>query len=54
MSSLEPFARREFRLLFLARTISFFGSAIAPVAIAFAVLDLTGPRPTSGSSSPRG
>jgi MFS family permease len=37
-----PFARREFRLLFLARAISFFGSAIAPVAIAFAVLDLTG------------
>jgi MFS family permease len=37
-----PFARREFRLLFLARGISFFGSAIAPVAIAFAVLDLTG------------
>jgi MFS family permease len=37
-----PFARREFRLLFLARGISFFGSAIAPVAIAFAVLELTG------------
>jgi MFS family permease len=37
-----PLARREFRLLFLARGISFFGSAIAPVAIAFAVLDLTG------------
>jgi MFS family permease len=42
VSSLEPFARREFRLLFLARTTSFFGGAIAPVAIAFAVLDLTG------------
>ena len=39
---LGPLARREFRLLFLARGISFFGSAIAPVAIAFAVLDLTG------------
>jgi MFS family permease len=39
---LGPFARREFRLLFLARSTSFFGSAIAPVAIAFAVLDLTG------------
>jgi MFS family permease len=37
-----PFARREFRLLFLARSISFFGSAIAPIAIAFAVLELTG------------
>jgi MFS family permease len=42
VSSLEPFARREFRLLFLARTTSFLGGAIAPVAIAFAVLDLTG------------
>jgi MFS family permease len=42
VSSLEPFARREFRLLFLARTTSFFGGAIAPIAIAFAVLDLTG------------
>jgi MFS family permease len=39
---LGPFARREFRLLFLARSTSFFGSSIAPVAIAFAVLDLTG------------
>ena len=39
---LGPLARREFRLLFLARGISFFGTAIAPVAIAFAVLDLTG------------
>ena len=42
MSRFGPLARREFRLLFLARGISFFGSAMAPVAIAFAVLDLTG------------
>jgi MFS family permease len=42
VSSLEPFSRREFRLLFLARTTSFFGGAIAPIAVAFAVLDLTG------------
>jgi MFS family permease len=42
LSHTGPFARREFRLLFFARGISFFGSAIAPVAIAFAVLDLTG------------
>ena len=42
LPSRGPLARREFRLLFLARGISFFGSAIAPVAIAFAVLDLTG------------
>jgi MFS family permease len=40
--ALGPLAAREFRLLFVARGISFFGSAIAPVAIAFAVLDLTG------------
>jgi MFS family permease len=42
VSRLGPLARREFRLLFLARATSFFGSSIAPVAIAFAVLDLTG------------
>ena len=33
---------RDFRLLFLGRTVSLFGSALAPVALAFAVLDLTG------------
>lgn len=33
---------RQFRLLFLGRTVSLFGSAFAPIAIAFAVLDLTG------------
>ena len=33
---------REFRLLFAGRTISMVGSAMAPVALAFAVLDLTG------------
>lgn len=37
-----PLAAREFRLLFLARTISVFGNFVAPVAIAFAVLNLTG------------
>jgi MFS family permease len=41
LSRFGPLARREFRLLFLARATSFFGSSIAPVAIAFAVLDLT-------------
>lgn len=35
-------AEREFRLLFLGRVVSFFGNAIAIVALAFAVLDLTG------------
>jgi MFS family permease len=33
---------RDFRLLFLGRTISSVGDKIFPVAIAFAVLDLTG------------
>src|SRR5256714_14293842 len=31
---------RNFRLLFAARTISFFGTNIAPIAVAFAVLGL--------------
>jgi MFS family permease len=42
VSRLGPLARREFRLLFAARAISFLGSAMAPIALAFAVLDLTG------------
>jgi MFS family permease len=33
---------RAFRLLFLGRTISFFGTNLVPIALAFAVLDLTG------------
>jgi MFS family permease len=37
-----PFAEREFGLLFLGRTVSLFGTAFAPIALAFAVLDLTG------------
>jgi MFS family permease len=40
--SLAPLAEREFRLLFVGRLVSLFGSAFAPVALAFAVLDLTG------------
>jgi predicted MFS family arabinose efflux permease len=32
----------NFRLLFVARTVSFFGSNLVPIAVAFAVLDLTG------------
>ena len=32
---------RNFRLLFTARTISFFGTNLAPIAVAFAVLGLT-------------
>jgi len=41
-SRLGPLAERQFRLLFLGRTVSLFGSAFAPIALAFAVLDLTG------------
>jgi predicted MFS family arabinose efflux permease len=33
---------RNFRLLVSARAISFFGTNLAPIAVAFAVLDLTG------------
>jgi MFS family permease len=32
---------RDFRFLFLGRSVSLFGSALAPVALAFAVIDLT-------------
>jgi predicted MFS family arabinose efflux permease len=39
---LGPLRARNFRLLFSARTISFFGTNLAPIAVAFAVLDLTG------------
>jgi MFS family permease len=37
-----PLREREFRLLFAGRTISMVGSAMAPIALAFAVLGLTG------------
>jgi MFS family permease len=37
-----PLAHRRFRALLAGRAISMLGTAIAPVAIAFAVLDLTG------------
>ena len=39
---LAPLRERNFRLLAGARTISFFGTNLAPIAVAFAVLDLTG------------
>ena len=42
MSRLGPLREREFRLLFAGRTISMLGSAMAPVGLAFAALDLTG------------
>ena len=38
-SRLGPLEERPFRLLFLGRTISLLGTAIAPIALAFAVLE---------------
>lgn len=32
---------RSFRALWIGRTVSWFGNAVAPVALAFAVLDIT-------------
>jgi MFS family permease len=37
-----PLAEREFRLLFTGEVISLTGSAFAPIALAFAIFDLTG------------
>jgi MFS family permease len=37
----QALRERNFRFLFLARTISFFGTNLAPIAVAFAVLGLT-------------
>jgi MFS family permease len=42
MTSLAPLRHRSFRWLFLGRTISSLGSGVAPIALGFAVLDLTG------------
>ena len=39
--SLGVLGEREFRLLFVARTVSYFGDKIAPVALTFAVLAVT-------------
>ena len=46
--SLAPLAEREFRLLFLGRTVSIVGNAFATTAIAFAVLDVTGSKADLG------
>ena len=43
-----PLHERDFRLLFLSSTISFTGSAFTNVALAFAVLDLTGSKADLG------
>jgi MFS family permease len=46
--ALAPLRHREFRLLFLGRATAILGNAIAPVALAFAVLDLTGSKTDLG------
>ena len=48
MSRLGPLREREFRLLFTGQTVSRLGSAMAPIALAFAVLDLTGSKADLG------
>jgi MFS family permease len=40
--SFEPLRHRPFRLLFLGRNAIMLGNAVAPIALAFAVLDVTG------------
>ena len=42
MSVLAPLRHVPFRFLLIGRTVNSLGNAIAPVALAFAVLDLTG------------
>ena len=39
---------RNFALLFTARAISYFGTYLAPIAVAFAVLELTGSATDTG------
>ena len=40
--AVQPLAAPKFRRLFLGRLVSYLGNAFAPIALAFAVLDLTG------------
>ena len=42
LGDVEVLRERNFRLLFAARTSSFLGTNLAPIAVAFAVLGLTG------------
>ena len=42
MSGRGPLRHAAFRWLLAARTTSIVGNAVAPIALAFAVLDLTG------------
>jgi MFS family permease len=43
-----PLGEREFRLLLSGRTLSLFGTAMSNVAVAFAILDLTGSKADVG------
>lgn len=43
-----PLAQREFRLLFAGRVVSLLGSSIATIALAFAVLEVTGSKTDLG------
>jgi len=43
-----PLREREFRLLFAGRVTSFVGTAMAPIALAFAVLEITGSKTDLG------
>ncbi len=47
-AGIAPLRHREFRLLFLGRATAILGNAIAPVALAFAVLDITGSKTDLG------
>ncbi|HET7043646.1 MAG TPA: MFS transporter [Gaiellaceae bacterium] len=48
MNRLGPLAEREFRLLFAGRVVSMLGNMIAPVGLAFAILELTGSKSDLG------
>src|SRR5947208_8639596 len=48
MAVAAALGERNFRLLASARTISFFGTNLAPIAVAFAVLGLTGSATDTG------
>ena len=47
---MEPLRDRNFRLLFAGRAISYIGTYLAPIAVAFAVLDLGGSATAVGLS----
>jgi MFS family permease len=48
LRSLGVLTAREFRLLFVGQLVSLLGTAVAPIALAFAVLDLTGSKTDLG------